>query len=81
MQITSVLDALEAERARAPGAWFGAQLGHADIALACALRFLADAHPGLVDMKAYPALSAHAARCEALAVFQAIAQPFIPPKG
>lgn len=80
-QITAVLDALEAERARVAGVWFAAQLGHADIALACALRFLADAHPGLVDMAAYPALSAHAARCEALAVFKTIAQPFIPPKG
>jgi hypothetical protein len=30
-------------------------------------------------MNAYPALNAHAARCEALPVFQEIAQAFIAP--
>jgi hypothetical protein len=38
-----------------------------------------EAHPGFVAMAGYPALSAHAARLEALPVFQEISQPFIAP--
>ena len=49
------------------------------IAVAVALRFLAEAHPGLIAMKDFPALAAHAARLEALPAFQRIAQPFIAP--
>jgi glutathione S-transferase len=78
-QIAATLEALETDRAARPGDhWFGA-LGHADIAAACALRFLADAHPGVASMANYPKLAAHAARHEALPVFQEISQPFIPP--
>lgn len=79
-QIGGVLATLERERAeRAGGWWFDDRIGHADIALACALRFASDAHPDLVVLSDYPALAAHSARCEALDVFQAISQPFIPP--
>jgi glutathione S-transferase len=79
-QIKGVLAALEQERAgRAGDWWFGDRIGHADIALACALRFAGDAHPDLMVLSDYPALAAHSARCEALDVFQAISQPFIPP--
>ncbi|KRE12491.1 glutathione S-transferase [Bosea sp. Root483D1] len=79
-QIASVLAALERERAeRSSDWWFGDRIGHADVALACALRFASDAHPDLVVLSDYPALAAHSARCEALEVFQAISQPFIPP--
>ncbi len=79
-QITAALATLEADRAgRAGSYWFGERIGHADIAVATALRFLAEAHPGLVDMAAYPALAAHAARLEALPAFQQIRQPFIAP--
>ncbi|MGX1788348.1 glutathione S-transferase family protein [Bosea sp. NPDC055332] len=79
-QITGVLAALERERAERSGDWwFGDRIGHADIALACALRFAGDAHPDLVVLSDYPALQAHSARCEALDAFQAISQPFIPP--
>lgn len=79
-QIEAVLAVLEAEVASC-GARFlgGATFGHADIALACVLRFLNEAHPGLVEISAYPALAAHAATLEALPVFKAIVQPFIPP--
>ena len=81
-QIGDVLAALEASRASAGGSWwFGRDIGHADIAAACALRFAHDAHPDLVDLPGFPALAAHAARCEALPVFQEISQPFIPPSG
>jgi len=79
-QIGSVLTALEAERAARPGSWwFGAQLGHADIALACALRFASDAHPGLITLADYPTLAAHSAAAEAMAVFAEISQPFVAP--
>lgn len=79
-QIVAVLAALEAARAgRAGDYWFGDRIGHADIAVAVALRHLTEAHPGLVSMADFPALTAHAARLEALPVFQTIAQPFIPP--
>lgn len=79
-QISGVLAALEADRAgRVGDHWFGGRIGHADIAVATALRFLAEAHPGLVSMADYPALGAHAARLEALPAFRTIMQPFIPP--
>ena len=79
-QIGGVLDVLEADRAaRTTPFWFGEAIGHADIAVACVLRFTAEAHPQLPDLARCPALAAHAARCESLEPFQAIAQRFIPP--
>jgi glutathione S-transferase len=79
-QISGVLTVLEADRAGRAGAyWFGERIGHADIAVAAALRFIAEAHPGLIALADFPKLAAHAARLEALPVFQRIAQPFIPP--
>jgi glutathione S-transferase len=81
-QIGAVLDVLEQARANiASPYWFGEKIGHADIALACVLRFTGEAHPQLFDATRYPALGAHAARCEALQVFAEIAQPLIPPSG
>jgi glutathione S-transferase len=81
-QISGVLEVLERERAAiATPYWFGAGIGHADIAVACVLRFTSEAHPQLFDAARYPALSAHAARCEALPVFTEIVQPLIPPSG
>ena len=79
-QVGGVLDVLEADRAGRPTPfWFGRRLGHADIAVACALRFLAEAHPAIHALGRWPALAAHADRCEALEAFQAVVQPFIPP--
>ena len=81
-QISDVLEVLEVERAWiASPYWFGERIGHADIAVACVLRFLGEAHPQLFDTARHPALAAHAARCEALAVFGEIVQPLIPPSG
>ena len=81
-QISGVLDVLEQERAAvATPYWFGAAIGHADIAVACALRFTGEAHPGLFDAARYPALKAHAGACEALPVFRQVVQPLAPPKG
>jgi glutathione S-transferase len=82
LQMSSVLKVLDADRAaRTSPYWFGADLSHADIAVAVALRFVQDAHAGVIELNEFPALTAHLKRCEALPVFQTISQPFIPPKG
>jgi glutathione S-transferase len=79
-QIGDVLAALERSRAEvASPFWFGPAVGHADIAVACALRFLRDAHPTLFDPARLLALARHAATCEALPAFQSVTQRFIPP--
>src|SRR6059058_1403568 len=44
----------------------GERIGHADIAVACVLRFVAEAHSELFSAARYPALAVHATRCEAL---------------
>jgi len=79
-QISGVLGALEKERRRAPF-WFGETIAHADIAVTCALRFVREAHPQLFDAARYPALAAHADKCEALPPFKEIVQPLAPPSG
>ena len=81
-QISGALEALERARAAASTPYlFGPRIGHADVAVACMLRFTGEAHPHLFDATRYPALTAHAASCEALPPFQEIAQPLAPPKG
>lgn len=81
-QISGALDVLEKERAAAKTPWlYGGRIGHSDIALACVLRFTAEAHPQLYQAVRYPALAAHSAQCEALPAFREIAQPLSPPKG
>jgi glutathione S-transferase len=76
-QIGAVLDVLEEDKvAQATTYWFGESLNHADIAVACVLRFSREAHPTLFDGARWPALAAHADRCEALADFAAVEQPF-----
>lgn len=79
-QIGGALDLLEVERAgRATGFWFGERLTHGDVAVTCAMRFLAEAHPELHRPARWPALAAHAERCEQMAPFQAITRRFVPP--
>jgi glutathione S-transferase len=80
-QIADVLAALESDKALKPVSqfWLGDAIGHADIAVACALRFTREAHPGLFDEQRWPALTAHAATCEGLEAFRACEQPFLPP--
>jgi glutathione S-transferase len=79
-QIFNGLAALEAERAgQASDFWFGDRIGHADIAVAAMLRFIKEAHPGLIPEGRYPALDAFSGRLEALSAFRAIYQRFIPP--
>ena len=81
-QVGGVLEVLEKERDGViTPYWFGAGIGHADIAVACVLRFAREAHPALFPAARYPALEAHAARCEALPAFIEIVQPLQPPSG
>ena len=76
-QIAGALGALAGECVAADPFWHGATPGHADIALACAASFIAHAHPNLSQPAA---VVAHAARCEGLAVFQAVRQAFVSPR-
>jgi glutathione S-transferase len=79
-QIEGALQLLERERAGRMGPyWFADNAGHADIAVACAVRFLNEAHAALVDMHAYPRIAADCAALEATPAMREIAQPFIPP--
>jgi len=76
-QVSGALAALEVARAARGTPWlFGDAMGHADIILATMLRFIREALPGVFDLDAWPAIAAHAAACEALPVFQEIAQPY-----
>ena len=76
VQIGSALRALEGEADDRP--YWTDRMGHDDIALTCALRFIAEAHPAL-DLDVYPKLTTRAAGMEALPVFQTIRQPFAAP--
>jgi glutathione S-transferase len=77
-QIAETLDVLEADRAGRKSAWWiGDTMGHVDVTVACALCHLREAHPGFFDGARWPALAAHAARCDALEDFQTIYQPFV----
>jgi glutathione S-transferase len=79
-QIASVLDVLEAERSNVSTPWWhGKSIGHADIAVACALRFIRDVHANVFSEVHFPALTAHANQCEAMPVFKEISQAFNPP--
>lgn len=79
-QISGALAELEADKAGREGKyWFGERIGHADIAVAAALRHMHDSHPALVKPSDFPALAEHSTRLEALPVFREIQQPFIAP--
>src|SRR5450432_1501931 len=75
-QVGGVLEVLERQRDDViTPYWFGERIGHADIAVACVLRFAREAHPALFPAARYPALAAHAEACEALPAFAEIVQP------
>ncbi|MGL4636575.1 MAG: glutathione S-transferase family protein [Beijerinckiaceae bacterium] len=79
-QITGTLAVLEADFSeRTTPYWFGNTISHADIVVAAVIRFIPEAHPGLVPMQDFPSLQSHATRMEALPAFRAIQQKFIPP--
>lgn len=74
-QIQETLNWLEGERARTSGdLWFG-HLTHADIATACALRFLREAHPEMWAASRHPSLTTLTERCERMPIFQRVVQP------
>jgi glutathione S-transferase len=78
LQISGTLGTFEKDRAaRKTPYWFGDRIGHADIA--AALRFINDAHASVISVADFPALAAHSRQHEAMTVFQAISQAFIPP--
>ena len=80
-QIRDTLAVLEELRRKSGGDfWFGATMGHADIMVACALRFLREAHAGVFDLAVFPQLATLSERCEATEPFREIVQPLIPPK-
>lgn len=79
-QVRAAAAVLEQDAAAATTTFLGgSSIGHADIALAAAMRFVAEAHPGLLDAAACPVLARRCAALEAMAAFQAISQPFISP--
>jgi len=79
VQISAVLAALEVDLAARSGPyWFGA-LSHADIAVTCAWRFVAEVHGGVIGLSDYPHLQGLTAGLEVTAAFQACYQPFQPP--
>jgi glutathione S-transferase len=73
-QISATMDLLETERAASAGPFWLYDLSHADIAVTCALRFVGEAHPALASARELPNLRAHAARCEAMPLFQSAVQ-------
>jgi len=77
-QIHDTLDLLDRE-APATGYWFGDRLSHADIAVTAALTHALASHPDIVSLQGVQRLAGLHARCEALAVFERISQPFIAP--
>ena len=76
-QIGGALAQLEEEHAARAGAWlFGDTLSHADILLGTMWRFLSEAVAYDLGLGGYPALAAHAARCEALPEFEVTYTPY-----
>jgi len=79
-QITETLALLERERRATPSRyWFGEMISQADVTMACILRHLNEAHPGLADMAAFPSLARDINALESLDIFKEISQAFIPP--
>lgn len=75
-QILETMDMLERERASITSPhWLGTTFSHADIAVACVLRFIHEGLPGLLDAARYPNLIRDAIACEAMPAFVAIQQP------
>lgn len=79
-QVIGTARVIEAELSARPGPfWAGDAAGHADFAAACALRFVTEVHPGLLDPETIPRLAAMATRLEATQIFRAHSQPFAAP--
>jgi glutathione S-transferase len=79
-QIGGTLALLERERAaQSSPYWGGEAVGHADIATACAFRFVTDVHAAVIDKADYPAITALWEKLEATPEFTEIQQGFNPP--
>lgn len=79
-QIGDVLDWFEADRANRHATWWlGQELTHADIAIACAICHMREAHPDVFDAKRWPRISAHVQQADELEEFKVIYQPFVVP--
>ena len=79
-QVIETLDLLEGERAGRGTTWlFDGALSHADVILAAMWSFITEALAAEFDWSRWPALSAHAAACEALPVFSQVRQRFSGP--
>jgi glutathione S-transferase len=77
-QMSEVLDWFEADRAKRQTTWWlGEALTHADIAVACALCHIREAHPDVFDAKRWPRISAHLRQADDLEEFKVIYQPFV----
>lgn len=79
-QIDAALDVIEVDRERRASTWwFGANIGHTDITVACVLRLVSETIPDLIDLSRWPRLAEHCRKCEARAEFREIQQPFYAP--
>lgn len=79
-QINGALDVIEADRAgRSSTWWFGDQIGHTDIAVACIMRLASETVGDVIDLNRWPALGRHCERCEEREDFRQINQPFYAP--
>lgn len=77
LQIVETLDLLEAERQLRPTVYlFDEDLSHADVMLTTMWGFISEALAGEFEWDRWPALTAHAGRCEAVPAFGAIRQAF-----
>jgi glutathione S-transferase len=77
LQIGETLDLLEAERQLRPTVYlFDEDLSHADVMLTTMWGFISEALPGEFQWDRWPALAAHAKRCEAIPAFAAIRQAY-----
>lgn len=75
-QVADTLDLLECERrALSTPYWLGSELSHADIAVACVVRFVREAHPDTLDSTRWRALLELSGTLEALSAFREISQP------
>ncbi|MEO3471772.1 glutathione S-transferase family protein [Roseomonas sp. CAU 1739] len=68
-QLRATAAVLEGDAAAATPFLCGGSIGHADIAMATAFRFVAEAHPGLLPPGDMPALAWRCAALEATAAF------------
>jgi glutathione S-transferase len=76
LQIVETLDHLEQDlRERGTPFWLGAAISHPDIATACTLRFIREAHPDIGMGARWPKLSELTDRCEARPEFRGAYQP------